>query len=202
MTGSAEGQTDEGAGGGCFYIAPQLRPLAVDVSCLTFDPANARKHNQRNLDSIKASLSKFGQRTPIVVQRKGLVVRAGNGRLKAAIELGWEKIAAVIVDDDNVDAVSFGIADNRTAELAEWDVDALRSLLDTLDEDDLQVTGFTEQELESLVGQIANEEPDLQEKDVGPLAYKLVVTCKDEREQAELMQRLEEEGYACQFLMS
>ena len=75
-------------------ILDALRPLAVAVDGLHPDPANARTHDQRNLDAIKASLAKFGQRKPIVVQRQGMIVRAGNGTLAAAKALGWTEIAA------------------------------------------------------------------------------------------------------------
>jgi len=58
---------------------------------LSLDPANVRKHDRRNLDAIKASLRKFGQQKPIVVDTKGIVL-AGNGTLTAAKELGWSEI--------------------------------------------------------------------------------------------------------------
>lgn len=136
-----------GGKGGLAYIAEQLRPLALPIDTLKPDPANARKHDQRNLDAIAASLSRFGQRAPIVVQREGMIVRAGNGRLAAAKSLGWSHMAAVVVDDASIDAVAFAIADNRTAELAAWDDETLAALLDTMEPADLAVTGFTEQEL-------------------------------------------------------
>ena len=58
----------------------------VPLTSLTPDPLNARKHNRRNIDAIKASLSKFGQRKPIVVTNDGTVI-AGNGTLEAATSL-------------------------------------------------------------------------------------------------------------------
>jgi hypothetical protein len=111
-------------------IVKQLEHLAVSIDQLHHDPSNARKHGQKNLEAIKASLHKFGQRKPIIVQKDGMVVRAGNGTLAAAKELGWKQIAAVVLDDDNATASQFAIADNRTAELAEWDEDILKFELD------------------------------------------------------------------------
>jgi ParB-like chromosome segregation protein Spo0J len=109
------------------------------------------------MEAIVASLSRFGQRTPIVVQRKGMVVRAGNGRLEAAKRLGWQHIAAVVVDDDSVEAVSYAIADNRTAELAEWDSETLASLLDTLPKEAMGVTGFSDEDLAGLLAELTPE---------------------------------------------
>jgi len=137
------------------YIAEQLRPLAVPIDSVNPDAANARKHGEKNMAAIVASLSRFGQRAPIVVQRKGMVVRAGNGRLAAAKSLGWSHIAAVVVDDESVDAVAFAIADNRTAELAEWDKETLASLLDTLPDEDLGVTGFERADLDILLASLS-----------------------------------------------
>jgi ParB-like chromosome segregation protein Spo0J len=115
-------------------IAEPLRSLAVPIADLNLDPANARTHGEKNLAAIRASLAQFGQRKPIVVQRAGMIVRAGNGTVTAAKALGWTHIAAVVLDDDNATAAQFAIADNRTAELAEWDPDALALQLQAMDE--------------------------------------------------------------------
>jgi hypothetical protein len=50
-------------------------------------------------------------------------------RSKAARDLGWSHLAVVFTDDDPVTAAGFSIADNRTAELAEWDGEAPDRLL-------------------------------------------------------------------------
>jgi ParB-like chromosome segregation protein Spo0J len=134
-------------------IDPSLEALAVPIAGLAFDPANARKHDRRNLDSIKGSLSLFGQRKPIVVRRQGMVVIAGNGTLESAKELGWARIAAVVVDDDTATATAYAIADNRTAELAQWDNDTLGTLLGGLRDTPIKMEdlGFSEQEQVELI---------------------------------------------------
>lgn len=138
-------------------IAPQLEALKVSVGSLELDEKNARTHDETNLDAIKASLARFGQRIPIVVQRKGprLVVRAGNGRLKAARELGWTEIAAVVVDEADVDAIAFALADNRTAELAGWDDDVLRELVGALAKESEVPIGWSAEEVSALLTQEA-----------------------------------------------
>ena len=78
-------------------INEALEDLAIDIESVGFDPSNARKHDAKNIEAIKASLSKFGQRSPIVVQKQGMIARAGNGRLEAARALGWSKIAAIVL---------------------------------------------------------------------------------------------------------
>lgn len=113
-------------------IAEALRHLAVPCDSIDYDPANARLHNDDNLSSIRGSLRSYGQRKPIVVNKRTGTVEAGNGTLQAARQLGWTHIAAVFVDDDPNTAAGFSLSDNRTAELAEWDDEALAALLPQL----------------------------------------------------------------------
>lgn len=128
------------------HIAEPLHHLAVDIGSLTPDPRNARKHDRQNLDAIKTSLTRFGQVEPLVVQRQGMIVRAGNGRLQVAKELGWKHVAAVVVDQNDADAIAFAIADNRTSELGQWDYGTLMSLLESVNVP-VSDLGFQEEEL-------------------------------------------------------
>ncbi len=118
------------------HIAEQLRPLAVPCSALILDPANARRHPEQNLAALQGSLRVYGQRKPVVVNRRTGAIEAGNGTLEAALALGWSHLAAVYVDDDPMTATGFSIADNRTAELAEWDRAALDKLLGEIQTND------------------------------------------------------------------
>lgn len=104
------------------------------ISKLTADPENARTHDKKNLDAIASSLEKFGQVKPIAVTRTGVVL-AGNGTLRAAESLGWSEISVVVVPEswDYATAKAYALADNRTAELADWDTDILASQLIELD---------------------------------------------------------------------
>jgi hypothetical protein len=116
------------------HITPALRSMAVEMERLVLDPANARKHGQKNLDAIKGSLSRFGQRVPLVVNSRTNIIEKGNGTFLAARALGWTHIAVVDVDDDPLQAAGFAIADNRAGELAEWDYNALGPQLEALSE--------------------------------------------------------------------
>jgi DNA modification methylase len=122
-----------------------LRVETVNINSLTPDPSNARKHDGRNLKAIENSLLKFGQRKPIVVTPDSIVV-AGNGTLEAAKNLGWLEIAVARTPIgwgwDQIKA--FALADNRTAELAEWDDKVLADQLLELDANgwELEELGF------------------------------------------------------------
>lgn len=132
----------------------------VNCDTLSLDPANLRKHGRKNLDAIKASLRRFGQQKPIVVDAKGIVL-AGNGTLAAAQELGWKEIQIVRTDLAGAQATAFGIADNRSAELAEWD-EKLGDVLSSLKAEDfpLEEIGFDEADLEELAPEAAGSDVD------------------------------------------
>ena len=115
------------------------------IKDLTLDPRNARTHSQKNLDAITNSLVKFGQRKPIVVSGDGVVL-AGNGTLEAAKGLKWDYIDVAVApqDWDENTARAYALADNRTAELADWDQTVLtEQLLELHDaEFDIEALGF------------------------------------------------------------
>lgn len=105
----------------------------VPITSLQLDDRNARVHSEKNLKAIAGSLSTFGQRRPIVVWNN--VVIAGNGTLQAAQSIGWSEIDIVRVPADwDIDkARAYALADNRTAELADWDAEILANHLIELD---------------------------------------------------------------------
>jgi ParB-like chromosome segregation protein Spo0J len=136
-----------------------VKTVSVKIADLSQDPANARKHDDKNIDSIIASLRRFGQQKPIVIDASN-VVRAGNGTLEAAKRLGWDSIECVKTDLKGSDAIAYAIADNRTAELAEWDSDVLAAQLSGLLTDDealANAAGFSAEEIERMLEKLSDE---------------------------------------------
>lgn len=130
------------------HITKDLLPLATKVSELKPASKNARIGD---IEAIRKSYERFGQRKPIVAHRETREVIAGNHQLAAAKELGWEEIAVVWVDDDENTATAYSVADNRIGQLGEWNVEALVDALGDIDPIDLSATGFTEAEYEDFV---------------------------------------------------
>ena len=120
-----------------------LRIENVSIDSLSFDSTNARRHDAKNLRAIEGSLRKFGQRKPIVVSGANVVV-AGNGTLEAAKNLGWSMIDVVRTPFDWTPEMvkAYALADNRTAELAEWDAKVLADQLVELDAEGWDVAEF------------------------------------------------------------
>lgn len=148
------------------YITEGIRALAVPIGSLKPDPANARVHGQRNLDSIRTSFEEFGQIKPIAVRRSDRVVIAGNGRLAVAQKLGWSHIAVILMDGTPAQLAAFALLDNKSAELATWDDLALSDLVREAagGEIDLGDAGFGASELAALLDSdepsILDEVPD------------------------------------------
>lgn len=134
----------------------------LPVADLILDPSNARNHSKKNLEAIKGSLARFGQQKPIVVT-DGNVVIAGNGTLEAARALGWETIWVTRSQLKGSDVTAFAIADNRTGELAEWNLDVLPGTLEALGQEfDLGEIGFDSDDLAKLISEDSSrEEEDL-----------------------------------------
>jgi hypothetical protein len=130
--------------------AEQLRPLLVPIASLTLDPENARLHPERNLQAIERSLRENGQVKPVVV-REGIVY-AGNGLVIGAKRLGWTHVAAVDVSHlSKPQARAYGLMDNKSGDLSEWDFQRVADIMRELPEELLDVTGFEEFEREPLL---------------------------------------------------
>ncbi len=166
-----------------------LKIESLDVGELLLDPANVREHSKRNLEAITASLKRFGQQKPIVIDEQNVVV-AGNGTLTAARDLGWDKIAAVRTKLGGVDRAAFAIADNRSGELAEWDFEGLSVVLAAMKDagEEIEDLGWATYELEPLLqAEWTPPEPmgDLGDVDTTPQTRPFRVT----HEQRQVMER-------------
>jgi ParB-like chromosome segregation protein Spo0J len=169
----------------------------VPIDSIHTDPANARRHPQRNLDAIISSLARFGQQKPIVVD-SNRIVRAGNGTLAAAVALGWKHIEIVRTELIGIEAAAFAIADNRTAELAEWDPDVLAAALADPTIGDL---GFTDEELKQWLGDA--EAPPIDEPQLATDVaeyFQVIVECGTEARQKEVFDQHTAEGLPCRLL--
>ncbi|MAX23027.1 MAG: chromosome partitioning protein ParB [Phycisphaeraceae bacterium] len=109
--------------------------------------------NDKAVDAVAGSLSEFGFRQPIVVDEDGVII-AGHTRWKAATKLGLAKVPVHMATDLTPDQVrAYRLADNRTGEIAEWDLSILPIEVSELREGgfDMDVLAFDESELGQLI---------------------------------------------------
>ncbi|NPV52198.1 MAG: ParB N-terminal domain-containing protein [Firmicutes bacterium] len=140
----------------------------VDPVVLVPNPRNPNKHPDTQIRLLSKIIKVQGWRAPITVsKRSGFVVR-GHGRLSAALILGVQQVP-VDMQFYATEAEEWAdlIADNRIAELAEMDRGVLKDILQELDDGafDMELTGFTEPEIERLMTQfhVPDEEPEYDE---------------------------------------
>ena len=126
-----------------------------EYASIPVDDLNTFHRNPRrgDIESIAKSLRKHGQYKPIVVNsgtqtgRRNEVL-AGNHTLMAARHLGWERIDVAVVDVDEDSAASIVLADNRLADLGDYDASDLHDLLESLES--LEGTGFGQADFDAL----------------------------------------------------
>ena len=114
---------------------------------------NPRK-NEETVERLIKSIQEYGFNTPIVVNHDMVVVN-GHARLKAAKRLGMKTVPCVVVNLTDEQAKKYRIADNKIADLSEWQEDALfKELREIADPYDLLDMGFSSSEITSIVGNV------------------------------------------------
>lgn len=148
--------------------------LELPIDEVYQDPNNVRLHDDKNIDAIKGSLKKFGFQSPIVIDKDNIIL-AGNGRHVAAKALGLKTIPCVRSELENFDKMAFALADNRTAELATWNMEKLSEQLEIIE--DRELIGFDDDfiklddDLDSTPEQDEKED-DIPEVDDNPYGVK------------------------------
>ena len=183
--------------GTVFLYSASMKLESIAIDDIHLDPANVRTHGKKNADALIGSLTRFGQQKPIVINESNIVL-AGNGTFQAAKSLGWTHIECVRTELGDMEAVAYAIADNRTAELAEWDKDGLAMVLDQLPDDILLATGFDEKEIAEMVGEM--EEKAISEPAVFEPDYLVLISCTDEAEQKRAYKVAKESGFSAKVL--
>ena len=110
---------------------------------------NNPRVNDEAVDKVAGSIAEFGFKNPIIIDSENVIV-AGHTRMKAARKLGLEEVPTIKVDDlTDAQIKAFRIADNKTAEFAEWDMELLEIELEDLGD---MFTGFSDDELDDIMG--------------------------------------------------
>lgn len=119
---------------------------------------NNPRHNENAVDAVAASIREFGFKVPIIIDRDGIIV-AGHTRKLAAEKLGLENVPCIVADDLTPEQVkAFRLADNKTAELAEWDENLLNEELRAL-KGVIEMGMFGFDDLEDLEKELDHENP-------------------------------------------
>ena len=95
------------------------------------------------VDAVAESIKQFGFKNPVIIDKDGVIV-AGHTRYKAAKKLGITDIPCISANDLSDEQIkAFRLADNKTAELAEWDEDLLGKEMSGIINIDMSQFGFS-----------------------------------------------------------
>lgn len=172
-------------------IAPQEttshRVSIVPIGSLTPDPANVRRHPERNQKAVQASLKRFGAGRSIVLDRDDVIV-AGNETVNSAtltgftevlvVEPGPGQLVAVKRSDwSKTEATGYAIADNRSGDFSDFDEAFLAAQLEVLPLEgiELESLGFTFEEFDALTDRIDDVKQDGDWPEVTPPESQTIV---------------------------
>ena len=120
---------------------------------------NPRK-NDAAVPAVAESLKKFGWQQPLVIDRDGVIV-CGHTRYKAALSLGMTTAPCKYADElSDEEVAAYRLADNKTAELTEWDADKMEEELAKCSEFDMSAFGFMTWFDEHETGEASEDDTD------------------------------------------
>ena len=138
-----------------------IKIIEKDINELVPYENNARI-NDKAVDVVANSIEEFGFKQPIIIDKNNVIV-AGHTRTLACKKLGITKVPCIVADDLTEEQIkAFRIADNSSAQVAEWDMDKLMKELDTIDYD-MSKYGLAEQMAE--IEKIIDENKEVEEDD-------------------------------------
>jgi len=110
---------------------------------------NNPRINDKAIDKVAGSIAEFGFKNPIIIDKDNVIV-AGHTRLLSARKLGLTEVPIIQVEDlTDKQIKAFRIADNKTSEFAEWDMELLKIEMEDLED---MVTGFDDAEFDNMMG--------------------------------------------------
>jgi site-specific DNA-methyltransferase (adenine-specific) len=135
----------------------------IDINNLQPWEDNPRQ-NDHAVVAVAESITRFGFNVPILCDQN-LTIIAGHTRWKAAKKLDLTTVPVIIIEMTSEKRRAFAIADNKLAELADWDMPKLRDALETLrlEDVDLKELGFSDEELRRFLSSESTDEDSIPE---------------------------------------
>ncbi len=157
-----------------------LKIEIISIASLRPWARNARTHSRKQVKQIAESIRSFGFTNPVLIDSAGNIL-AGHGRVEAAKLLGMVEVPCVRLEHMSPEQKrAYVLADNKLALNAGWDdeilAEELRGLLET--DFDVEITGFSISEIDSLVEGLIPEEPGDPDDDIVPAIEDGAPRCK------------------------
>ena len=161
----------------------------VDIKSIKPYNRNSRK-NENTIDIVAESIKTYGWQQPIVID-KDMIIVAGHSRWLAAQKLNYDKVPVIEFKGTKTQCSEYRLLDNRAQEDSDWNKDLLKSEMQDLD----LPTGFTDLEIENILGKSITSEY------VEPTVFEIVIDVESEEQQKELFEwATKQEGRECRIL--
>ena len=120
---------------------------------------NNPRNNDNAVEYVARSIKDFGFKIPIIVDKNNVIV-AGHTRYKAAKELNLTEVPCIVADDLTDEQIkAFRLVDNKSAELAEWNIELLNIELENIHDIDMNLYNF---ELSELLDNVIEDDYEIE----------------------------------------
>lgn len=120
---------------------------------------NNPRNNDNAVEYVAKSIKDFGFKIPIIVDKNNVIV-AGHTRYKAAKELNLTEVPCIVADDLTDEQIkAFRLVDNKSAELAEWNLELLNIELENIHDIDMNLYNF---ELSELLDNVIEDDYEIE----------------------------------------
>ena len=129
----------------------------VDIKLLKTNLNKVKFHNKKNIQTIMNSLTKFGQYTPLVVNKSNFEILKGVGTYLAMKKLKWKKCNVYFVDLNEEQQKQLIVLDNRTSQLSQFDNEVIQKMFYDMEQSDTKFTGFNEKQIDNIMNSVSQE---------------------------------------------
>lgn len=193
------------------HVRDRIREFRrVPASELRPNPKNWRTHPDHQRDALRGVLAEVGYADALLAREcPDGSLELIDGHLRAETTPDQE-VPVLVLDVDEREAELILATLDPLAGLAEFDPDAMHALFERINPQSPQVQGMLA-DLERAAEEIRNESNAASTNESPPAGddsdrlrekYEVLVECTDEQEQAELLERLSDEGYRCRALIA
>ena len=140
----------------------------IEISKLKPWESNPRL-NDHAVEAVAKSIRAFGFNAPILCDQN-LTIIAGHTRWKAACKLAMSTVPVIVLQMTESQRKAFSVADNKTAEIADWDFPKLREVLQDLQTEDISLKdlGFSDEDLRRFLDEAESEEDTIPDAPEAP----------------------------------
>ena len=176
-----------------------IKKAISDLKPSPYNPRKELKPGSPRYERLKKSVVEFDYIDPIIWNRRTDRIVGGHQRLSVLINLGYREVDVSVVDIDENKEKALNLALNKTG--GSWDLTKLEDVMKDLEvvDFDIESTGFSESEMRQL-GRYMDDDQDSNSK-IGELEYQIIITCRDEIHQRELLEKFKEGEIKCRPLI-